>query len=338
MTRPLVSAIIPVYNGEKYLRKSIESVLAQSYDPIELIVVDDGSSDGSAELASSCDWGLRLIRQPNGGVAAARNTGIGAAHGDLIAFLDQDDWWLPQKVDRQVECFRADASLGLVHTATVHYDDTRSALAGSSGPATSYLMGRCYDLLLLRNGIYNSSVMVSRKALDAVGLLDTAIEGNTVQDYDLWLRIAKAFPLGFVPEPLTVWRLHPGQGYWSRRRMLTEELRLLERIMEEHALPPSAAMRRRLATLLGELGEAHLEASDGRSARRYFARALQTSWSKRHAIFYALSFLPWGAVAWLRQCRARLRGLTGEEPAQGLPAWTGGPTRSADKPTWARAG
>jgi glycosyltransferase involved in cell wall biosynthesis len=99
--KPLVSCIIPVYNGERYLAEAIESVRAQTYRPIEVIVVDDGSTDGSADIAQSYD-DARYIYQPNQGVAVSRNTGIAAAQGDYVAFLDQDDRWTPDKLSVQM--------------------------------------------------------------------------------------------------------------------------------------------------------------------------------------------------------------------------------------------
>src|SRR5262249_24365681 len=158
MTGPLVSVVMPVYNGEKYLRHSVETVLAQSYWPLELVAVDDGSTDGSAGLLASYGAPVRVVRQTNAGVAAARDAGIAAARGELIAFLDQDDWWRPTKVARQVALFRADPALGLVHTAAVYYDDTRGAYVDGSPPEAAGLVGHCLERLLLRNAISNSSV------------------------------------------------------------------------------------------------------------------------------------------------------------------------------------
>jgi glycosyltransferase involved in cell wall biosynthesis len=309
---------MPVYNGEKYLRRSVESVFAQTYRPIELVAVDDGSTDGSAELLASYGDRLVLVRQENAGVSRARNAGIRSARGELVAFLDQDDWWLPEKVQRQVDCFGADSRLGLVHTATVHFDEARSAFVGGSPPEAAALAGACYERLLLRNAIYNSSVMVRQCVFTTVGGMDTTIPGNSVQDYELWLRIARQFPFGFVAEPLTVWRLHPGQGYWNRRKMLTEELRLLERYTSGRFTGP---LRPRFARLLEELGLAHLEARESAPARRYFGRALRTQPSRRNAMLYALSFLPGGCAERLLHLRARLRRLAGHRPPDHLPAW-----------------
>src|SRR5256885_2165082 len=127
MASPLVSVVIPIYNGLKYLDRAVASVLAQTYQPIEIILVDDGSTDGSWEWIASYGSQVRPIRQKNAGVGCARNTGIEHARGDLIAFLDQDDWWMPEKAARQVQAFLDDDRVGLVHTGVSHFDDISSA-------------------------------------------------------------------------------------------------------------------------------------------------------------------------------------------------------------------
>ena len=114
MTPPLVSCILPVYNGAAHLRDALESVLAQQYAPIEIVAVDDGSTDESPAILAACGSRVRVIRQPNGGPAAARNAGIHAARGELIAFLDQDDRWHPRKLARQVAHLQANPQLDVV--------------------------------------------------------------------------------------------------------------------------------------------------------------------------------------------------------------------------------
>src|SRR5262249_28581447 len=160
---------------------------------IELILVDDGSRDGSSELIASYGSRVVAIRQQNGGVGAARNAGILRARGDFVAFLDQDDWWTAGKVEKQVQLFLADDRVGLVHTGVSHYDDVTGTKVGPLTPNArpEELVGSCYDQLLLGNCIYNSSVMVRKSVLDRVGGLDPEIGGNTCQDYDLWLRCAQ---------------------------------------------------------------------------------------------------------------------------------------------------
>ena len=114
MTGPLVSVIVPVHNGARFLAAALDSVAAQDYGSMEIVVVDDGSSDNSAEIAAS--YRVRLLQQPNRGVAEARNAGVAESSGELLAFLDQDDLWLERKVSRQVAALEADPTLGFVLT------------------------------------------------------------------------------------------------------------------------------------------------------------------------------------------------------------------------------
>src|SRR5512143_3730544 len=105
-SEPLVSVVMPVYNGARYLRQALESALAQTYRPLEIVVVDDGSTDETPAILAEFGTRIRALRQPNSGSAAARNAALDAARGELIAFLDADDLWLPQKLAVQVEYLR----------------------------------------------------------------------------------------------------------------------------------------------------------------------------------------------------------------------------------------
>ncbi len=326
MAAPLVSVVVPVYNGAKYLRQALDSALGQTYPRLQLVIVDDGSTDSSAEIIASYGPRLCSIRQANAGVACARNAGIRAAAGDLIAFLDQDDWWLPEKVDRQVERFRADPDLGLVHTNILQYSETAGAFVDGvyDTQPSPQLVGHCYDQLLLGNCVYNSSVMIRKAVLADTGLFDPGIPGNTVQDYDLWLRIARCSPFAYVREPLTALRLHPEQGTWNRRAMLGDELRLLERELAALGGRPSPVLRARLARLLDALGVAHLDAEEPRAARPFFARALGARWSGRAALLYAASFLTPAGIAWLRRQKSRWQRAVPAGPGR-VTAGTGSP-------------
>src|SRR5215510_7858922 len=113
MKKPLISCIVPVFNGERYLREALDSILVQTYQPLEIIVADDGSTDETAAIVSSYGEQVRHLFQPNAGVAAACNLGLGAAHGEFIAFLAADDLWQPEKLARQMARFRARPELNL---------------------------------------------------------------------------------------------------------------------------------------------------------------------------------------------------------------------------------
>jgi glycosyltransferase involved in cell wall biosynthesis len=116
MTPLLISCIVPVFNGERYLGEAIDSILAQTYRPVEIIVVDDGSTDGTAAVAARYGDRIRYVRQNNGGAPTARNLGLSVAMGEFVAFLDSDDLWHPEKLQRQMACFEARADLDLCVT------------------------------------------------------------------------------------------------------------------------------------------------------------------------------------------------------------------------------
>lgn len=305
MDQPLVSVVIPVYNGERYLAQAIESVLAQTWPHVELIVVDDGSTDGSAGIIAGYGPRLVAVRQENRGVAAARNAGMERATGRFIALLDQDDWWRPEKAERQVALMLEDRRVGLVHTGVDHFDEGLGRFTGPLAPLArpDLLVGDCFRRLLLDNQIYNSSVMLRASVLRRVGLCDPQIRGNTVQDYDLWLRVARRARLAYVPEPLVVFRVHPGQGTWDRRLMLTEEARLMERVVAAEGLVSQPDVRRRMAGLYDQLGAAYLDAGDRAGARRSFARSLGWRTSARAAALWVASLFPMPLVRALQAMR-----------------------------------
>jgi glycosyltransferase involved in cell wall biosynthesis len=305
--KPLVSAVIPVYNGERYLPEALRSVFEQTYENIEVVCVDDGSTDRSAEILASYGDRLIAVRQENAGVGAARNTGMKTARGDFVALMDQDDWWRPEKTEKQVAGFLADESLGLVHTASDHYDESSGAFVGPLDPEAEphLLVGDCYRRLLLDNQIYNSSVMARKSVLDRVGYCDARIGGNTVVDYDLWLRIAKVSRLGFIDEPLVVFRLHSAQGTWDRRKMLGAEAMLLERVLDEGETEIFPELRARMARLYDALAVAHLDQGEPREARRNFARSWRWKANRRAALGWAACLLPGGMIRRLKARRNR---------------------------------
>jgi hypothetical protein len=157
---------------------------------------------------------------------------------------------------------------------------------------TDEIVGHCFDRLLLGNGMYNSSVVVKRAALDVVGIADLSIPGNTVQDYDLWLRVAKQFPFGLVPHSTTMLRIHGEQGIWNRSAMLEAELQVLFKNCPAEDWQDSAARRARLAGLYDAIGVAHLDAGAAQRARPYFRRACATQPSKRAITRFLGSLLP----------------------------------------------
>lgn len=194
---PLVSVIIPTYNRAQVLGRAVESVLAQTHRHFELIVVDDGSSDHTREVVSQFGDCVQFVRQGNRGVSAARNAGIKRSHGDLIAFLDSDDEWLPPKLEKQVALFSGGDFI--CHTEEIW---CRNGKPVSQKKVHRKQGGWFFERALERCLISPSSVMISRSLLDRVGWFDEDLPA--AEDYDLWLRITAFHEVSFVPEPLVI--------------------------------------------------------------------------------------------------------------------------------------
>jgi len=212
--RPLVSCVIPVYNGERYLAEAIASVLAQTYRPIELIVVDDGSTDGSAEVARSYDE-VRYIYQPNRGVAVARNVGVEAARGDFIAFLDQDDVWMPNKLDVQVGYLIERPNIGYVVAKQETFLAEETVKPG-------WLRG---ELLEGEQTSFNPSALVVRKSIfERVGGFYSTY--RVASDSDWFFRVKDAgVPMAVLDQVLLRKRVHDGN---ESRRVRLGSAELLE--------------------------------------------------------------------------------------------------------------
>lgn len=215
----LVSAIIPNYNNAQFLRAAVESVFAQSYPNIELIVVDDGSTDESLKVLDQFGDRISVIRQPNRGVSAARNAGIENSLGDYVAFLDADDVWRPDKLSSQIPLF-ADNEIGLVHCGVADIDDRGSIidthLEGRNGWVAKDLL-RYQGPVILGGG---SAVVVSRKAIETVGIFDEDLRVG--EDWEFYYRVARHFKAGFVREVLVEYRRHSSNSYTGNAASVTK--------------------------------------------------------------------------------------------------------------------
>lgn len=200
---PRVSIVIPAYNSRQYIRASLESVLQQTYRDYEVIVVDDGSTDDTKAAVLAVDGRIRYLYQANQGPAAARNTGILAAKGELICFLDADDSWTPEKLRTQVDFMERNSGVGLVFSDEEEFDDEgvqcpsllstsrfHSEIIGGSA------IGGAFQKLLEENFIPTSTVMVRTACFRTSGLFDVALKGP--EDRDMWSRIAAYFPIACV--------------------------------------------------------------------------------------------------------------------------------------------
>lgn len=200
-SRPAVSVVIPTYNRAWCLREAVDSVAEQGFRDFELIVVDDGSTDETARLLREYGGSLRVLRQPRRGVSAARNAGIAAARGELIAFLDSDDIWLPGKLARQVEFFGQNPETPICQTEELWVRNGRRVNPGKRHRKRG---GMIFEPSLELCLVSPSAVMLRRELLDEVGRFDERLPA--CEDYDLWLRISCRFPVGLIEAPLIVKR------------------------------------------------------------------------------------------------------------------------------------
>jgi len=232
---PLVSVIVPVYNGAEYVGQALESALCQTYPHLEVLAIDDGSNDGSLEvlqLYAAKDSRVRVLRQPNGGVASARNRCIEEARGELIAPLDADDLWQPTKIERQVRrLLEAGDATGFVYCWWAWIDE-RSAILDRS---PSWMVeGEAFEALLQINFTGNASVPLFRKrcVVEAGGYDPTlaAAGAGGCEDWELVLRIANRYEVVVVPEILLGYRRLKGSmstscnTMWRSKEMVIRQM------------------------------------------------------------------------------------------------------------------
>lgn len=196
---PLVSVIIPSYNRAKFLGRAIDSVLAQTFQNFELIVVDDGSSDQTPEVFEEYQNRLQALSIPHSGVSAARNRGIEEAGGEFIALLDSDDSWLPEKLAVQIDFFTRNPSARICQTGETWY---RRGKRVNSGKRHQKPSGDIFYPSLKLCLVSPSTVMIRRDLFDEVGLFDESLPA--CEDYDLWLRVSARFPVYLVDQALTI--------------------------------------------------------------------------------------------------------------------------------------
>ncbi len=201
---PLVSVVVPVYNQGEYVRSAIESVLAQGYAPLELTVIDDGSTDGTPEVLREFEGRAHLIRQENRGAAAALNRGIRAARGPLVCWLSADDEFLPGKLEAQVAAFLESPDVGMVHTGYTDVDGSGAVLR--TAPVPAVVDADPFVNVFWRNSTNGSTVMLRRDVFDELGGFDETLRADV--DADMWMRIAMRWPIAAVPGVYVRYRVH----------------------------------------------------------------------------------------------------------------------------------
>lgn len=305
-TDTLVSVIIPTYNGQPWVADTLLAVLAQTHTAVEIIVVDDGSTDKTCDVVRQVAPQARLLTQANARVSAARNTGLAAARGEFVIFLDQDDIWHPQQLSRQVAWMQQHADCGAVVCRYHHWYPAQGlypAPASVWPPDPGLVVdpdftGWVYHQFLFDCWALTSGTLMRRAAVTSAGGFDTKLPYS--EDWDLWLRLSQQVPFALLQWPPVLYRQHPVQG---SREVRTRDFRseLLLRYASRHGLKSRdgrAMEPARFAQILsryqGEFGYHHLQQGD----RWTGVRALASAWWRvpRQAKLLALALA--GAAGW----------------------------------------
>uniref|UniRef100_B8HRA4 Glycosyl transferase family 2 n=1 Tax=Cyanothece sp. (strain PCC 7425 / ATCC 29141) TaxID=395961 RepID=B8HRA4_CYAP4 len=245
---PLVSVILPVYNGEPFIEKTLNSILTQTYSNFEVLVIDDGSTDQTETVVTSFaqrDPRIKLLKQANAGVAAARNFGIQSAKGEFIAPIDADDLWFPDFLEKQVRCMlNSDSSVGLVYAWLIKIDQNGSPTGDF---CASRIEGDVYPTLLCHDFIANAScVLIRRSCLQCVGGYDSSLKarnGQGCEDWDLYLRIAELHQIRVVPEFLVGYRQRSDSMSCNYQSMAQSRELIWETIRQKYPNIPAIIYR-----------------------------------------------------------------------------------------------
>ena len=276
----LVSVVIPVFNGAKYLRDTLESVLAQTYRPVEVIVVDDASTDGSSDVAASFGLPVRVLRnERNRERAWSRNRGVAEARGELIAFLDADDLWHPAKLERQVAAMAQDPSIGLCYTGFQLFEDGTDGVRHFGWTQRPGALRDRADRLLVRGNYFGLLTVLLRKSCFCqAGEFDCEPCLITCEDYDLWLRMGRICRFHGIDETLAFYRQHARQSTHNVEKMWTTAALVRWRYIKRY--PDVLAGKNREEQWFDRFGELEdkarkaLESGNGRVAFRHYLRLL----------------------------------------------------------------
>ncbi len=275
---PLVSIIIPAYKAAAYIEETINSVLQQTYQHWELLIVDDGSPDHQDDLIwpyVEADKRVQYVQQQNSGVSVARNNGFSQSKGELIAFLDADDVWLPQNLEKKIALFHQDPDLGLVHSDLAVIDSASNLTGEIKCGKAGYIL----DDLLAWTGTCvptPSSILVKREVVEKVGGFDPKL--SNAADQEFFFRVANAYKIGRVPEVTWHYRIHANNMHSNIEVMERDALLAYQRAEENNLFKTKAFRNQCFANMYWIVGASWW--GDGKNKTkglRYLLKATRTN-------------------------------------------------------------
>ena len=291
MTKSInISVIIPAYNAASFIGNAIQSIQKQTYVPIEIIVVDDGSTDDTAQvvarLALSSFFPIRILQQSNSGPAAARNYGAREAIGDWLSFLDADDTFLPEKLEKQIQ-YTHDPNVGLIHCG----------IESRPIPTEELIT---FERLWQCNEIANSTVLIRRTAFEQLGGYDEDRALISVEDYNLWLRLVRDWKIVTCPYPLIRYTPAPGNLSSQVERFSNAEFANIFKIKDKFNLDERYYEYKK-SSIYKQYGEIFFFNRNFKMARLYLSKSFRYNFSFANFVKFLITFLPGGIFRMMRE-------------------------------------
>jgi len=294
-----VAVIIPVYNGAETVAEAIESVLAQTYRDFELIAVNDGSTDSTAEVLERFAGSIKIVTRPNGGISAARNSGLRESYSEYVALLDCDDTWMPAMLERTVAALERDSSCVMAYTnLSVTDSNGRPLNTALVGPEVAHAPS--FDEMFMRLWpIMPSAVVIRRTALDAIGGFAEEFRSYGFEDAYCWMRLRELGPFAYIDERLGNWRFSPYPRPIKNFSFSPEARAMFTQLVRERwgrSVEPLLRSRARASrSILGYIGLTELSNGNKQQAREAFRRALQLDPRRfKNYLRYLRTYLPTG--------------------------------------------
>ncbi len=309
--RPLVSIVIPTYNTADYIPFTLESIDRQTFRDFETLVVDDGSTDGTREVLDPYRERIVYIHQRNSGRSEARNTGIRAARGKYVAFLDSDDLWTERKLERQVELMESRPDVDFLFGDKQRFSNDGSLIIRSMFREKGYdadffgdpfLVIEPYRKLLDAPYVPTGTVMMKKACFEATGLFDPDIYA---EDWEFWLRVALHHRFAYAGEVWELERDRPGSGSKNLEAVYESNIQALEKHKRHYGDCLSRLnidLDQRLAVFYKNYGY-YLLRKQKISARKYLASSLSMGWDLRALSYWGLSYFPTEMIRWVQGAR-----------------------------------